>query len=65
MKYFGFNVFVQLSICSLTLSILVLGSRIFWLCTVTLFLKKIPRFPNIFLPAASAFHYINDIFDIP
>ena len=40
MTYFGFNVFAQLSICSLTLSILVLGSRIYWLCTVTLVLKK-------------------------
>ena len=64
MKYFGFNVFAQLSISLLTLSILVLGSRIYWLCTVTLFLKKIPGFSNLFLPAASAFHYINDIFDV-
>ena len=56
--YFGVIAFAQLAICSLTLSILVLGPRICWLCYGGSLSQSVTRFANIFLLTAPAFNHV-------
>ena len=60
--YFGFNWWAHVLMHSLTQGILVLGSLICWLWTVTHFLIKIvPCFTYVLFTTATAFHDANNI----